>query len=125
MMTPALEDTLVQAAQDNLYTFSLIAPSDFLYSYIALAVGVLIIVISYIFGGARNQKVKILISALTGITVAVLTLPLLIYAANHIFQTSPVLIFCMLVLAMIFAVIVACHLYELFVIRTGEVFKDD
>jgi len=113
--SPVPMETLIYQFQS--FQFS----SDVVY-YVALAIGFFIIAISYIFGGGKTNRLKVMISIIIGSLIGILTLPLLLKIAGTE-EPSAVLVSFLLAVDLIFASAVTCHLYELVVVRASEAFS--
>jgi hypothetical protein len=104
------------------YQFKWLALNNALYSYIALAIGFFIILVSYFFGGGKQNKLKLFLSITLGVVAGALALPLLLKIAGT--NPSPVLVGFFILLDFIFVATVTCHMYELVVINTEEAFVE-
>ena len=115
--TSAASDSLMYA-QDFTFRWFLFE-SNIVY-YVAIAIGFFIIFVAYFFGGGRMNKMKIVLSIITGIVIGLFTLPLLLKIAGH----SPLVVAFFILIDIIFTAVVACHMYELVVIGTHEAFDN-
>jgi hypothetical protein len=115
--TSAASDS-VMYAQEFVFKWFLFE-SNIVY-YVAIAIGFFIIFVAYFFGGGKMNKMKIILSIVTGIVIGVFTLPLLLKIAGD----SPLVVAFFILIDIIFTAIVACHMYELVVIGTHEAFDN-
>ncbi len=115
--TSVASDSLMYA-QDFTFRWFLFE-SNIVY-YVAIAIGFFIIFVAYFFGGGKMNKMKIVLSIITGIVIGLFTLPLLLKIAGH----SPLVVAFFILVDLIFTAVVACHMYELVVIGTHEAFDN-
>ena len=118
----AVQDSLNTASKiisSSEHDFSWIVFDNNMIYYIAVAIGFFIIFIAYFFGGGKKNKMKIILSIVTGVIIGVLALPLLLKIAG---TDKPLVVALFVFLDIVFTATVTCHMYELVVIGTHEAF---
>lgn len=87
---------------------------------VALAIGLIIILIGYFFAGGKKNRTVLVFSIIVSSLVGILVLPGMFKIAASLGLDSPYIHTGLIILDLIFVSIVSCHAYELVTVTAKE-----